>query len=221
MKRLLTSVGVTTGTVLTAGAGLQDLARAGDAALNLVLCETSGLGAAKMLQERFGTPYRIIDLPIGRRATDRFLSEVLQGLGREYDQPRPVPEPPGIPADLRIALFSGPARAIAFSAFLSWLNCPPRLIILDVIPPSPERIHQAAGADSEVLIMPSCQEIEEHLDQVGIDLIIGGLLERPFASARNIPSIDVMHGSQATFGYGGEDNLVRRIRAAVLQSVQD
>jgi nitrogenase molybdenum-iron protein alpha/beta subunit len=221
MKRLISSVGVTTGTVLTAGAGLQDLARAGDAALNLVLCETSGLGAAEVLEARFGTPYRIIDLPVGRRATDRFLSAMLQELGREYNQPQPVPEPPCILMDVRIALFSGPARAIAFSAFLSWLNCPPRLIILDVMPPSPERIYQAAGPDSEVLIMPDGQEIEDHLDRAGINLILGGLLERPFASARNIPSIDVMHGSQATFGYSGEENLIQRIRAAVTRSAQD
>ena len=221
LRRLLSSVGVTTGTVLTAGAGLRDLARAGDAALNLVLCETSGRGAAEVLKARFDTPYRIIDLPVGRRATHQFLSAVLRELGREYNQPQPVPESPRIPMDVRIALFSGPARAIAFSAFLSGLNCPPRLIILDVMPPSPERIYQAAGPDGEVLIMPDCQEIEEHLDRAGINLILGGLLERPFASARNIPSIDVMHGSQATFGYSGEENLVRRIRAAVTRSVQD
>jgi len=221
VKRMLSSVGVTTGTVLTAGAGLQDLKRAGDAALNLVLCENSGLGAAEVLKARFGTPFRIIDLPIGRQATDRFLSAVLEGLGRQYPLPHVVSEPSLIPVDVRIALFSGPARAIAFSTFLTELNCPPRLIVLDVIPPSPERVCQAAGPDSEVLIMPGYQEIEDHLDRAGINLILGGLLERPFAAERNIPSIDVMHGSQATFGYSGEENLMRRIRAAVSRSVQD
>ncbi len=221
LKRLLASVGVKTGAVLTAGSGPGDLAQAGDAALNLVLCETSGLGAAEVLRERFGTPFRIIDLPIGRGATDRFLSDVLQGLGRTYDPPQAVPETPFIPENVRIALFSGPARAVAFSAFLSRLNCPPRLVILDVMPRSPERIREAAGPDSDILIMPSSQEIEEHLDQAEINLILGGLLERPFAAARNIHSIDVMHGNQATFGYGGEENLVRRIRDAADRMVQD
>ena len=221
VKRLLSSVGVTTETVLTAGAGLQDLARAGDAALNLVLCEISGLGAAEVLEARFGTPYRIIDLPVGREATDRFLSDVLQGLGREYTPPQPYSESIPLPTDVHIALFSGPARAIAFSRFLCGLNIPPRLIILDVMPPSQERIFRAAGPDCEVLIMPDCREIEDRLDRAGINLILGGLLERPFAAERNIPSIDVMHGSQATFGYSGEENLVRRIRAAVIRPVSD
>ncbi|NYT08039.1 MAG: hypothetical protein GKC05_07290, partial [Methanomicrobiales archaeon] len=179
MKRLLSSVGVRTGAVFTAGSGPGDFARAGDAALNLVLCETSGLGAAEVLRDRFGTPFRIVDLPVGRPATDRFLSSVLEALGRTYDPPPAIPAPPSLPGRLHIALFSGPARAVAFSEFLSGLHCPPRLVILDLMPPSPERIRQAAGPDSEILIMPASREIEDHLDRAGINLILGGLLERP------------------------------------------
>ncbi len=221
LKRLLSSAGVRTGTVLTAGSGICDLAQAGDAALNLVLCETSGLRAAEVLGQRFGTPFRILDLPIGKAATDRFLSEALRGLGRTYDPPPPVAGPPAIPGNVRIALFSGPARAVAISAFLSRMHCPPRLVILDVIPPSLERIRQAAGPESEILVMPASNEIEEHLDRSGINLILGGLLEHPFAAARKIPSIDVMHGNQSTFGYTGEENLVRRIQDAISRIVQD
>ena len=221
LKELLASVGVETGTVLTAGCGTGDLARAGDAALNLVLCETSGLRAAEVLRDRFGTPFKILDLPIGRAATDRFLSDALQGLGRTYDPPAPASGSPAIPCDMRIALFSGPARAIAISAFLYRIHCPPSLIVLDVVPPSAERIRQAAGPDSKLLIQPASGEIEDHLDRAGINLILGGLLEHPFAAARNIPSIDVMHGNQATFGYCGEENLVRRIRDAAARIVKD
>mgnify|MGYP000854137917 CR=1 FL=1 len=220
MKRLLASVGVTTGTVLTAGSGIDDLARAGDAALNIVLCEISGLKAAEVLRQRFGTPFTTVDLPIGRPATDRFLATVLHGLGMMHERPTAALSPPAIPGSVHIALFSGPARAVAFSAFLSWLECPPRLVILDVVPPSPDRIRQAAGPDSDILVMPTWEEIEEHLDRAGINLILGGLLERPFASTRNIPSIDVMHGSQVTFGPGGQENLVRRIREAAARSVK-
>jgi hypothetical protein len=89
------------------------------------------------------------------------------------------------------------------------------------MPPSPDRIRQAAGPDSEILIMPTWEEIEEHLDRAGINLILGGLLERPFAASRNIPSIDVMHGSQVTIGPVGQENLVRRIREAAARLVKD
>jgi nitrogenase molybdenum-cofactor synthesis protein NifE len=221
MKRLLASVGVKTGTVLTAGASLRDLAQAGDAALNLVLCETSGVGAAEVLRERFGTPFRIVDLPIGRIATHRFLETAMQGLGYRCNPSVPASNPPYLPGNLRIALFSGPARAVAFSKFLSWLNCPPFLIVLDVVPQSPDRIREAAGKNCEMLIMPTCGEIEAVLDRAGVNLIIGGLLERPYAAARNIPSIDVMHGSQVTFGLQGQENLVQRIREAAARTARD
>ena len=45
------------------GSSLEDLTRAGGAHVNLVVSST-GLGAAKALQERFGTPY-VVGLPIG------------------------------------------------------------------------------------------------------------------------------------------------------------
>ena len=46
------------------GSSLEDLSQAGGAHVNLVVSST-GLGAAKALQERFGTPY-VVGLPIGK-----------------------------------------------------------------------------------------------------------------------------------------------------------
>jgi len=47
-----------------------------------------------------------------------------------------------------------------------------------------------------------------------IDLILGGMFERPYAAMRRIPHIDVMHGSQKTFGYDGAELMENLLRVA-------
>ena len=207
LKQLLSSIGITVQSVFTAGATLSELSRAGDTSFNIVICETSGLEAAKILEERFGTPYCVVDLPIGKAATDRFLNnvEVMLGGSGQKDYSDLHPPPLKLPSDFRIALFAGPTRAIAFSKFLTGLNCPPRLIVLDFPPPAPDKIREAAGPNCRILIQPEYDEIQQNLDLLGIELILGGMFERPYAAIRGIPHIDVMHGSQKTIGYPGAE----------------
>jgi nitrogenase molybdenum-cofactor synthesis protein NifE len=216
LKQLLSSIDVIVLSVFTAGATLDELSRAGDASLNLVTCETSGLEAAKVLEQRFGTPYCVVDLPIGKPATERFLDTIdtmLGGSGRK-DSSEQIYLTFGLPQDFHIALFAGPTRAIAFSKFLHGLNCPPRLIVLDFPPPTPESIHEAAGPGCRILVQPEYNEIQENLDLLEIDLILGGMFERPYAAIRGIPHIDIMHGSQKTFGYPGAELMENLLREA-------
>ena len=51
------------------GSTLEDMAKAGSAHVNLVV-SASGLGAAKALQEQFGTPY-VVGVPIGNKFSDQ------------------------------------------------------------------------------------------------------------------------------------------------------
>lgn len=213
IRRILTAAGIRVATVLTAGAGMADLQRMGDAGLNIVLCETSGLGAAEVLQSRFGTPYIVTDLPIGIPATDTFLETIHSALAlsRPVESTRPGEPIPPLDPSHRIAIFSGPTRAIALSRFLSSLANPPRLIVLDFSPPSLEKVTEAAGPDCTILVEPHPAEIREALVAEEITLILGGMLERPVAVMLGIRLIDVMHGSQRTVGYEGA-----RILAALI-----
>ncbi|HUK38748.1 MAG TPA: hypothetical protein VLV30_06515, partial [Methanomicrobiales archaeon] len=55
------------------------------------------------------------------------------------------------------------------------------------------------------------EEILSRLPAVGVDLIIGGMAERPIATMLGIPCIDMMHGSQRTACFAGEKELARVI----------
>ncbi|MCE5297756.1 MAG: nitrogenase component 1 [Methanoregulaceae archaeon] len=213
IRHIITSSGIKVNAVFTAGLQREQLARMGDVALNVVVCEASGLGAAEVLLEKFGTPYLITSLPIGVRQTEIFLETIRSALSLS-----PGENPwenafdlPSIDPSLHIAIFAGPTRAIALSLFLSDLSCPPRLIVLDFPPPSPGQIREAAGSECRILVEPSYHEIKAALAEQGIGVILGGMLERPFAAIPGIRIIDVMHGSQRTVGYEGARILSRMI----------
>jgi nitrogenase molybdenum-cofactor synthesis protein NifE len=205
IRHILASSGIEVNAVLTAGLEKDMLARVGDVALNVVVCEVSGQAAAEVLREKFGTPYIVTSLPIGTQATDVFLQIIRSALSLCYDPEyrNTVTDRPQLDPSLHIAIFSGPTRAIALSRFLSEYSCPPRLVVLDFPPPSPDQIRDAAGSECLVLVEPSYEEINEALARQNISLILGGMLERPLASIHGIRLIDVMHGSQRTVGYEG------------------
>ena len=74
------------------GSSLEDLAQAGNAHVNLVV-STTGLGAAKALQERFGTPY-VVGLPIGGTQKEH-LREALHTAASTGENQYPVSDLPG------------------------------------------------------------------------------------------------------------------------------
>ncbi len=85
---------------------LDDLARAGDAAVNLVL-STTGLAAARLLQERFGQPY-VVGAPFGVR----FAAEVADAI-RAAAAPGESRLPPAAPRPVSGAAFIGEAVTAA------------------------------------------------------------------------------------------------------------
>ena len=74
------------------GSSLEDLSQAGGAHVNLVVSST-GLSAAKALQERFGTPY-VVGLPIGKIQKEH-LREALHTAASTGENQYPVSDLPG------------------------------------------------------------------------------------------------------------------------------
>lgn len=213
IRRLLSLLDLHVGLVIPAGASYAELCRVGTASLNIVMCETSGMQAAQYLQQRFGTPYISVVFPVGVELSREFLARIASALGITRIPPILANEedffsgthPP------RIALFSGPTRAIAISRFLCLKGIPPVLVILDFPTPLFEDVKKAAGNECTVLVSPDWDSIKKSLTDHHADLILGGLMERPIASDLGLPLIDVMHGSQRTAGPGGGNTLLRLV----------
>ena len=203
--------GIKVNTVLTADATLEEIRMLGKAALNIVLCEPAGKDAAELLYRKCGTPWITEELPIGVGATRQFLMRVNKALGLE--------QIPVIPQerfavdyssfkDRRIALVSGPTRAISMTRFFIEHGIDPMLIIVDFDSNISEKLRSLALTGCEILIEPEQDLIVQKLKEKKIDLLIGGMMELPVAKALGIEHLDIMHGSQRTIGFAGAKNLI-------------
>ncbi|OPX66247.1 MAG: light-independent protochlorophyllide reductase subunit B [Methanoregulaceae archaeon PtaB.Bin056] len=213
IRRLLLLLGLTVRVVMPAGATLDQIRRIGAASLNIVICETAGMQAALLLQQRFGTPFIRTVYPVGAGLSREFLQDVASALGISTapDIPEPAAGETQIPHMARIALFSGPTRAIALARFLSSHGISPSVIVLDFGNTFADEVKKAAGDGCTVLISPRWDEIEDAMRAHRIDLVLGGLMERPIAAKLGIPLIDVMHGSLLTAGPEGGSCVLRMI----------
>jgi len=238
LKRVLGLAGIGVRGVLSADATLRDLEGLGGAALNAVVCEPAGRAAAEFLETKFGTPFILEDFPIGAHAARSFLERVTSALGIPFS-PRclagepgagirsncaTVTDKPGQPSDgplkgteqpvapvspLRVAVAGGPTRAVSMVRFLRESGLDPVLLVVDFDSGTREKLAGTGAGDLEILIEPSQEEILSRLSALGVDLLIGGMAERPLAMMLGIPHIDIMHGSQRTACFSGERELSR------------
>ncbi len=84
IARVLKSAGIGINSYFVGdGMTLNDIGNLSSAALNVVVSDSVGEESAKILNERFGTPYLVCDegYPVGRNATSKLLSRVCEGLG--------------------------------------------------------------------------------------------------------------------------------------------
>ena len=204
-------VGITVNTVLTADATLEEIKNLGKAALNIVLCEPAGKEAAELLHKKCKTPWITEELPIGTDATRQFLTRVTRALGLQ-EIPIGLPERSVVDCssfrDRRIALISGPTRAISMTRFFMEHGVEPRLIIVDFDSTISDKLRSLALTGCEILIEPDYDVICQKLKELKIDLVIGGMMELPYAKSLGIEHLDIMHGSQRTIGFAGADNLL-------------
>ena len=210
--RILGLIGVRVNAVLTAGATIGDFRNIPAAALNVVLCEPAGMDAAAFLKERFGMPYLSIPLPMGYEATRRFLAEVGEALHIPViPADLPIPPSPGSHTldDQRIAIIGGPTRAISLTLFLQELGCEPVMVAVDHDAGCLSGLRTLVSPGVRILIEPAEEEIERQLRDLGVTLILGGMLERPVADELGIRSIDIMHGCAQTVGIEGAGQLCR------------
>jgi nitrogenase molybdenum-cofactor synthesis protein NifE len=211
LVRILDLIGVRVNAALTADATVEEIERLGSAALNIVVCEPAGKEAAEVLEQVCGTPFIVADIPVGHAATVRFLDHIAESLGLPHYAGHD-PDTDGacreVLAGRRVAIVSGPTRAISMTLFLAGLGLAPSLIVVDFDSDTLDRLKDLAGPECEILIEPEQEEIRERLKTCRIDLVFGGMLEKPLAASLGIEHLDMMHGSQRTLGFAGTEHLV-------------
>lgn len=83
VRHLLELLGLEVNSFFTSADSLENIRRAGEAELNVVISDVYGQGAATTFSERHGTPSITLPLPVGASASEAFLREVGRALGLE------------------------------------------------------------------------------------------------------------------------------------------
>ncbi len=81
LKELLGKIGVKANTFFGDNETVEDIKKYGDASLTVVLSESAGQIAAKAFENTHNIPYITTDLPIGPKASERFLHLIGEKLG--------------------------------------------------------------------------------------------------------------------------------------------
>jgi len=219
------------------GVTIQQLKHTADAIGTLALGEWCSADAARHLDSQFKVPCRVLDVPYGLTATDRFIEALRQVAG--VPVPEEVNHERGQLVDLiadmhqyfyhrKVALVGDPDPLIALTEFLVAIDmCP-----LHVVTGTPgkrfeKRIRQlTAGMPCPVNVKSSADMFLLHqwIKNEPVDLIIGNTYAKYIARDEDIPLVRfgfpildrVWHQYFPTVGYKGGIRLLEKILGALL-----
>jgi nitrogenase molybdenum-iron protein beta chain len=221
------------------GVTLDALRRTGSSQATLGLGITASETPAKQLQTKFQVPARLLELPIGLRATDRFVNALRTVAGVKV--PAEITEERGRLLDMmtdmhqyfygrRVALWGDPDQLVSLAEFLADLDMRPVYVVTGTPGKRFERrllgalagrvpelqVRQGAGADMFLM--------HQWIKQQPVDLLVGNTYGKYIARDENIPFVRhgfpimdrVGHSYFPTAGYRGALRIMEMILDALL-----
>lgn len=237
IKRMLNSHGISINTVLT-NSSFEKITNAPKATLNVVL-GGDGLECAKVMQEKFGTPYVITSYPYGLDNSINFLKRVTTGLNKEVNKEFIASEKEWIKkriekvyfflhgiCGMSVAVIGDSSHAFDLSRFLSDELC---LDVKVLAITSRNHVSQSRADDDyfeRLLIEPDRFRMNEIVKSKGIEMIFGSSLEKKLAYELNVPLIrtfyPVLDGvsiSDSPYaGFKGVINLIENVVNSVINN---
>lgn len=235
IRGYLERMGVQVVANLTGDGRVADIRRAHGAALNLVQCSGSTTALARILQERYGQPYRRVSY----FGFDD-MAEALYGVAEHFGDPvmlerarelvaaeigAALPEIRALRPDLegkRAAIYVGGAfKAISLVKALRLLGMRTVLVGSQTGNADDYR-HLAALCDPGTVVVDDSNPLElaSFLAEEDVDLFIGGVKERPIAYKLGVAFCDHNHERKlALEGFVGMVNFAREVHASVTSPV--
>ena len=221
------------------GTTIEALRRTGASHSTLALGPSASETAARQLETKFQVPARVLELPIGLRATDRFVNALRKVA--HIHVPDCINEERGRLMDMitdmhqyfygkRVALWGDPDQLVSLAEFLTDLDMRPVYIVTGTPGKQfDERIKAAlAGRVSEAKCRQGAAAdmflMHQWIKQEGVDLLIGNTYGKYIARDEGIPFVRhgfpildrVGHSYFPTVGYRGGMRLMEMILGALL-----
>ena len=221
------------------GTTIPDMISMGDSMMTIGLGEWATRKAAIMLDNKCKVPFDIIDLPIGLRATDRFIQSLAKA--GKVSIPESISEERGRMVDLitdmhqyfygkRVAVYGDPDNIIPLVEFLTDIDMKPVYIVSGTPGKNfekrmegilAERVPEAKyknGPQADMLLM------HQWIKQEPVDLIIGNSYGKYISRDENIPFVRmgfpildrVGHSYFPTVGYMGGIRILEKILGALM-----
>lgn len=237
IQRMLNGQGIAVNTVLT-NSRFAELKNAPDASLNVVL-GGDGLESAKIMQEKFDTPYVVAPYPFGLDNSIEFLDCVTKGLNKETDHDFISAEKEKIKErveriflflqgiyDTSVAVVGDGGRAFDFARFLS-----DELGLYVKVLAVTSRNHVSGDKTKcdyagSLLMEPDRLEMNEEIRKKGVEMIFGSSMEKKLAYELGAPLvrifypiIDEVSVSDAPYaGFRGVPQLTEKVVNAIINN---
>jgi light-independent protochlorophyllide reductase B subunit len=223
IKNYLERLGIYLNSVLTSGSTLQEIKNASNAALNVSMCEASGVSTCELMKKKFGTPFIQEVLPLGVRNTSNYFQQICKALNKDYtlikDENEAKNEINKYNRFLngnKVLIVAGATRAIALVDFLSELGMQPILICLDFEGICTDyklrKVVKRNNLNPIILKEPEYPDILKYAKDLKPDIILGGMAEIGLSKELKIPLIDVMHAQKVTLGFNGAIEIAKNIK---------
>lgn len=219
------------------GVTLEELKSTGDSVGTVALGQTASEPAAKALDTKCKVPYKVLDLPIGLHATDRFIDAVRTMTGASV--PEAIDIERGQLMDIitdmhqyfyrkRVGLVGDPDQLVALSEFLVSIDMWPVYVVTGTPGKAFEkRIHEITeGSPFEVKVKAAGDMFTFHqwIKQEPVDLMFGNSYLKYISRDEDIPLIRhgfpildrVGHSYFPTVGYKGGMRILEKILYAIL-----
>lgn len=223
------------------GVTVDSLISTGDSRMTFSLGPYASEEAGKILRTRFEIPNKVLDLPVGIGATDRFIEAVMGVTGTE--PPEAMMDDRGRLVDMmtdnqqyfygkRAAVFGDPDHVVSMTEFLRDLGMQPVYVVTGTpgrrFETAVKGILAQAVPDAKVKAFSDLFELHQWIKKEPVDLLVGNTYGKFIARAEDIPFVRfgfpildrVGHGYFPCVGYRGGMRLVEKI-LGVLQDRED
>ncbi|MDN4186721.1 MAG: nitrogenase iron-molybdenum cofactor biosynthesis protein NifE [Dehalococcoides mccartyi] len=235
IKEYYRRMGIQVVSTITGDARVDEIRRAHGASLNVVQCSGSMMALARMMQEKYGVPYLRVSY-FGIEDMSKALYEVAEKLGDEAMLSRTrelvSQEVASIMPELReyrrklegarALVYTGGAFKV-FSMVRSLRTLGIKTVVAGSQTGDKDDYRQLADlCDEDTVLLDDTNPLElaKYVQEKGVDLIIGGVKERPIAYKLGVGFCDHNHERKICLaGYSGMLNFAREVYTSVCSPV--
>ena len=224
------------------GTTMEEIQSTGDSRFTFALGPFASELAAKTLNTKFNIPYQVLDLPIGIKATDRFLMALREHCGAEI--PKSIEDERGRLVDMvcdmqqylygkRAALFGDPDQLVPLAEFLLDLGMVPAYIVTGTPGKSFKKkidaLSESCGVDivSKNGAQADMFLLHQWIKNEGVDLLIGNTYGKYISRDEDIPFIRygfpildrIGHSYFPSVGYRGGQRLLDKMLSAIMDKI--